>query len=176
MRLSLLSLVASSPALLGAASSVDSEQVRIQDGDVRTLESWAYTDCGVPTDAIQLKSIEVSPDPPKPGEQLTVTVNAEVQEQIEEGAYADVVVKLGRIILLKKTFDICEEARKAEADVQCPVEKGPYTVVQTVDLPKEIPKAKFTVSVRGYTHEDDDMACVDLQVDFTSKPFFGFGW
>ena len=36
--------------------------------------------------------------------------------------------------------------------------------------------AKFTVSVRGYTHEDDDMACVDLQVDFTSKPFFGFGW
>ena len=28
----------------------------------------------------------------------------------KEGAYADVVVKLGRIILLKKTFDICEEA------------------------------------------------------------------
>ena len=29
---------------------------------------------------------------------------------LQEGAYADVVVKLGRIILLKKTFDICEEA------------------------------------------------------------------
>ena len=47
------------------------------------LNSRTYASLGVPTDAIQLKSIEVSPDPPKPGEQLTVTVNAEVQEQIE---------------------------------------------------------------------------------------------
>ena len=47
------------------------------------MNSRTYASLGVPTDAIQLKSIEVSPDPPKPGEQLTVTVNAEVQEQIE---------------------------------------------------------------------------------------------
>ncbi|TRM66183.1 MD-2-related lipid-recognition domain-containing protein, partial [Schizophyllum amplum] len=147
-----------------------------QKGDVHTAESWSYIDCGLPEDLIQLQSIKVSPDPPQPGEQLTVTVNAVVLETIEEGAYADVVVKLGLIKLLSKTFDVCEEARNANATVQCPVEKGPYTVVQTVDLPKEIPKAKFVVSVRAYTAEDDDMACVDLQVDFTKRPFFGFGW
>ena len=29
---------------------------------------------------------------------------------MQEGAYADVVVKLGRIKLLQKRFDVCEEA------------------------------------------------------------------
>ncbi|TFL03557.1 ML domain-containing protein [Pterulicium gracile] len=154
------------------------EQVPIQDDTpVRALESWSYTDCGATSDPIQVQSIKVSPDPPKPGEKLTVTVNAEVTEEVEEGAYADVVVKLGLIKLLSKQFDLCEEARKANATVQCPIKPGQYEVIQSVDLPKEIPKAKFTVSVRGYTIDDDDLACVDLKVDFMKKPFLkGFGW
>lgn len=28
--------------------------------------------------------------------------------------------------------------------------------------------AKFSVAVRGYTAEDDDMVCVDLFIDFVS--------
>lgn len=74
----------------------------------------------------QLKSISVSPDPPVPGKNLTVTVEADVLKKIEvsslfrgqykdpaniqDGASADVTVKLGLIKLLQKTFDICEEA------------------------------------------------------------------
>jgi hypothetical protein len=68
-------------------------------------------------------------------------------------------VKLGLIKLLHKQFDVCEEAcvffqassssseidrmvlrRKNNVTVQCPVEPGEYEVVQTVQLPKEIPK------------------------------------
>lgn len=64
--------------------------------------------------------------------------------------------------------------------MQCPVKEGQYTVDQTVELPAEIPKgtpqrnryqltvAKFVVSVRGYTADDDDMVCLDLIVDFVS--------
>lgn len=58
----------------------------------------------------QLKSITVSPDPPVPGKPLSVTAVADVLETIEEGAYADVLVKLGLIKLLQKRFDVCEEA------------------------------------------------------------------
>lgn len=75
-----------------------------------------------------MKSIGLTPDPPKPGEDLTVTAVGIAQERIEvgftivtcspidqvvflqDGAYADVVVKLGLIKLLTKTFDVCEEA------------------------------------------------------------------
>ena len=83
---------------------------------------------GLPDDIVQIKSIEVSPDPPQPGQNLTVKVNGYTSEPIvvrhapsstygttnncvlQEGAYADVTVKLGLIKLLQKRFDVCEEA------------------------------------------------------------------
>ena len=43
---------------------------------------------------------------------------------------------------MQKTFDICYEAKQADADVQCPVEPGDYLVKHTVKLPKEIPPGK----------------------------------
>ena len=46
MRLSLIALVAGSLALLGATSSVDAEQVRLQTGGARVEKSWSYIDCG----------------------------------------------------------------------------------------------------------------------------------
>lgn len=59
-------------------------------------------------------------------------------------------------------------SRNANATVQCPVKPGPYSVSQMVELPEEIPKAKFAVLVRGFTVEDEDMLCLDLFVDFVS--------
>jgi hypothetical protein len=176
-RFSSIAILALVFGILGQAQPIDEQIALAPEGTVHTTESWSYTDCGLPTDPIQIQSIQVSPDPPKPGQDLTVTVKAHVTERIEEGATADVVVKLGLIKLLSKQFDLCEEARKADATVQCPIEPGEYEVVQTVALPKEIPRAKFSVSVRGYTVEEDDMACVDLKVDFMKHPFLQkIGW
>ncbi|KAF8338018.1 ML domain-containing protein [Cantharellus anzutake] len=134
------------------------------DGPVTVMNSWSYKDCGLPTDVVQL-------EPPVPGEDLTVTAEGTVTKTIEEGAYANVVVKLGVIKLLQKTFDVCEEARHNNATIQCPVEADHYTVVQTVALPKDIPKAKFSVEVRGYTKEDENMLCVNIYLNFM-KPIF----
>ncbi|KAJ7923332.1 ML domain-containing protein [Mycena leptocephala] len=147
---------------------------------------WSFVDCGEssdhapqvksvlylndfegePTDAVELLSLEVSPDPPVPGKDLTIKVKGIAHTRIEEGAYADVVVKLGLIKLLTKQFDVCKEAAKANASVTCPVEEGEYEVTHTVQLPREIPPAKFVVSVRGYTADEDTMLCLDLNADF----------
>jgi hypothetical protein len=82
--------------------------------------------------------------------------------------------------------------RKAQTDVQCPVGKGNYVVKQTVALPKEIPRgampsssscpchsfglvfllAKFAINAHGYTVDEDDLFCVNLNVDFMKRPFF----
>lgn len=53
------------------------------------------------------------------------------------------------IKLLQKKFDVCEEARNANTTVSCPVEPGPYEIVQTVALPKEIPKGESCISEMG---------------------------
>jgi len=36
--------------------------------------------------------------------------------------------------------------------------------------------AKFTVNVRGYTADDEDMLCLDLRVDFMKSPFLRLEW
>ncbi|KIO16643.1 hypothetical protein M407DRAFT_184484, partial [Tulasnella calospora MUT 4182] len=84
---------------------------------------------------------------------------------------ADVTVKLGLVKLLSKRFDICEEAEKANAEIQCPVEQGYHKVVQTVELPKEIPRAKFQVDVLAYSVDDEDLLCAKIKVDFMKRPF-----
>lgn len=81
----------------------------------------------------------------------------------QEGAYADVVVKLGLIKLLTKRFDVCEElyafaylfrafwdrllisiaflySDNAHSSLQCPIKPGEYTIEETVALPAEIPR------------------------------------
>ncbi|KAJ9122228.1 hypothetical protein QFC22_001647 [Naganishia vaughanmartiniae] len=159
-----------------------------KDGGMVAMGGWSWTDCGLATDAVQIKEINVNPDPPAPGKNLTVNVKAEVLKTIEEGAWAHVVVKLGLIKLLQKDFDICEEAyvpgcllhkhfvgvlilrvwsrRNNNATVQCPIIPGSYDITQTVQLPREIPRAKFAVNVQAYDKDDEDLACVNLFVDF----------
>ncbi|KAG8923972.1 Phosphatidylglycerol/phosphatidylinositol transfer protein [Tulasnella sp. 417] len=167
-------------ALLAAAASFSSVLAApswngwgLSNGDspVKTMNSWSWEDCGLPTDIVEIQSISVSPDPPEPGKTLTVTAIGTAKETIEDGAYADVTVKLGLVKLLSKRFDICEEAEKANADIQCPVEQGYHKVVQTVELPKEIPRAKFVVDVRAFSVDDEDLLCAKIKVDFMKKPF-----
>lgn len=92
---------------------------------------------GSPSDALQIDSIKISPDPPKPGQDLTIVASGRAQSKIDVrlispppcvkherrrrreltnrarfsqfGTYADVTVKLGLIKLLTKTFDVCNE-------------------------------------------------------------------
>ncbi|GHJ87112.1 hypothetical protein NliqN6_3514 [Naganishia liquefaciens] len=148
------------------ASVVGKELAGLAGEGMGTMGGWWWEDCGLTTDAVQIKEINVNPDPPAPGKNLTVNVKADVLKTIEEGAWAHVVVKLGLIKLLQKDFDICEEARNANATVQCPITPGSYDVSQTVELPKEIPRAKFSVNVLAYDKDDEDLACVNLFVDF----------
>ncbi|KAH9849721.1 ML domain-containing protein [Lenzites betulinus] len=152
-----------------AASPIDEQQVLDSPSFLAPGKDWDWTDCGGDGHVVRIKSIEVSPDPPKRGEDLTITVTGDASDDILDGAYADVTVKVGVIKLLQKEFDVCEEAEKANATIQCPVNKGHHEVVQTVTLPKEIPPAQFKVNIRGYTGDDDDLVCMDLMMDFRPK-------
>ncbi|CEG68622.1 hypothetical protein RMATCC62417_04845 [Rhizopus microsporus] len=130
-----------------------------------------YLDCGVGDEPFRLESIKVLPEYVKPGENVTVIVKGIATERIEDGAYADVTVKVGLVKLLHKQFDICEELKnnRDNVNIQCPIEKGPIEIKATAALPKEIPRAKFVVAARAFTENDDDLACVNLSVDFRPK-------
>lgn len=127
---------------------------------------WIWDVCGSRQEAVVLKEINVTPDPPVPGQNLTVYAKGIVNEDIEPGTYADVVVKLGFIRLLSKRFDVCQLAEENDAELKCPKKKGEYEITHTVELPREIPPARFNVHVNGKTQADIDLMCLDLNIDF----------
>lgn len=44
---------------------------------------WAWTSCGDEGDAVDVKSISVSPDPPQPGKNLTVVASGTVRKEVK---------------------------------------------------------------------------------------------
>ena len=98
-RFALLSLIPFLLVLCAAASPAAPQLPIDSDFSPSFNGKWKYTDCGrlwfapvrlvlksfkgLPSNAIQLESLEVSPDPPQAGHDLTVKVKATVQDVIE---------------------------------------------------------------------------------------------
>ena len=115
-RLALFSIVFFSLSLLANASP-SQQPIAYPDGSVHTTEGWSWTNCGqssayplhhpkldallpfqgLSSDAIQIDSIKVSPDPPKPGQDLTVIVEASAQEEVEVRLHAKISPSPDRI-------------------------------------------------------------------------------
>jgi hypothetical protein len=142
------------------------------------MPSWSYTNAGLPTDPLQIESITINPDPPKPGAELKGVIKATVTAEITDGAYAEVVVKLGLVKLLQKTFDLFAELKKdgspwrltADSGNGAPVTPGKVELTFDGRLPREIPESKYTINVRAYTTDDDNLAALDFKVDFMRSP------
>ncbi|SNX87684.1 related to phosphatidylglycerol/phosphatidylinositol transfer protein [Melanopsichium pennsylvanicum] len=129
-------------------------------------QGWQWASCGTGDEVVDVDSIVVSPDPPVPGQNLTVRAKGTIKDEVSDGTFADVVVKLGLIRLLARRFDVCEQARANDADLQCPLSPGEYELVHTVALPREIPPGKFNVHVSGENQDGSSLLCLDLSILF----------
>ncbi|MFJ9949111.1 ML domain-containing protein [Kitasatospora sp. NPDC091207] len=138
------------------------------------MTGWSYENVGSETDALQIESITITPDPPQPGAELKGVIKGTVTREVVDGAYADVVVKLGLVKLLQKQFDLFAELKKegsrwsltADSGNGAPVAPGQVELRFDGRLPREIPRAKFTINVRAFTAEEEDLAGLNIRVDF----------
>lgn len=120
------------------------------------------------------------------GQTLSIKATGILKEDVEEGAYADIVVKYGLITLLKTQIDLCEEIQKV--DLKCPLKAGKMTLTKDVELPKQIPpvclhdpfssntalyvmQGKYTVTADVLTKDKENITCLKAQVAFTPHGF-----
>ncbi|KAI5795481.1 phosphatidylinositol transfer protein [Peziza echinospora] len=121
--------------------------------------------CGPADDNILIiYNIDISPNPPLPGQKLLIKASGRLSETIEKGAYVNLDVKYGYIKLIHQTLDLCENA--GQIDQECPVEAGEITIVKEVDLPKAIPPGKYHVQADVYTVDDMPITCITADVYF----------
>jgi hypothetical protein len=88
---------------------------------------------------LQITEIKVVPDRIAPGKEFTIEATGKLQEQIQDGAFVDVVIKLGLINILRKQYDLCDTIAKKEGnEIRCPIPADDIKVIRLYSLTKEI--------------------------------------
>ncbi|KAJ3195256.1 Phosphatidylglycerol/phosphatidylinositol transfer protein [Irineochytrium annulatum] len=93
--------------------------------------------CGTPRDIFQPTLLRLVPDPPVRNKPLSVYVKGTLREDVTEGAYADVNVKIGFVTIMDQRMDVCENAPRAGQE--CPIEAGKKNESHSEDVPRETP-------------------------------------
>ncbi|KAG0197467.1 Phosphatidylglycerol/phosphatidylinositol transfer protein [Mortierella sp. GBA30] len=122
--------------------------------------------CPNPTEPylLNITYLDISPNPPKRGETLTIDAKGILYEDIVEGANINVVVKAGLIKLLTKDFDFCKES--INVNKTCPVLAGEQSLNHSVELPKEIPPGKYTVNIKVTNPDKKLVTCLIAKAHF----------
>lgn len=113
---------------------------------------------------LDINSVVLEPNPPVPGQNLTITASGVLKEDVIDGAYVDVVVSYGFITLVRQTYDLCEVL--PEVDMECPVSKGFISVTREVEIPDGIPPGEYSIHAEAYTVGDDLLTCLNADVEF----------
>lgn len=143
--------------------------------------SFSWSQCGGDEIALHVESIELTPESPQRGHNLTVhgkatlSTRADVSCVLRQfGTYIDLSVRVGFLRIFSQRIDVCEALRENEVEVQCPAAPGHYDVSHTVFLPSQVPPGRFTyypakysVHVEGQTHEEKPLTCMDIVVSFS---------
>lgn len=121
--------------------------------------------CDITThQSLKLRSVDLSPNPPERGANLTITATGWLDDDIVDGAYVDVVVNYGYIRLISQTYDLCEQL--PNVDMTCPIERGDYKLTKEVEIPGEVPPGQYTVFARAYNANDEMITCLTGSVNF----------
>ncbi|KAG6834365.1 hypothetical protein H0H93_010113 [Arthromyces matolae] len=136
--------------------------------DSVSSQSFSWKNCDTSNGIVNVQDIQISPDSPQAGKNLTVTIRGQVTSTVQEGAYATVSVKAGLVTYPSQKVDICQEARNSNLSIQCPVAPGTYTVVDTVSIPNNVPKGSYNAQINGYTADKASMFCVQATFDVSA--------
>ncbi|EPX72873.1 niemann-Pick disease type C2 protein hE1 [Schizosaccharomyces octosporus yFS286] len=121
-------------------------------------------------DHVTIDYINLLPNPPKAGKNLTIQGQVDVGTTVLNGSYVEIVVKYGFVPIVRERLDICEQAYELAA-VECPVEAGVIKKEATIPLPWAIPPGRYYVVAKAYNANDEQLTCVSATVSFSH---FGF--
>ncbi|KAI9830682.1 MAG: Phosphatidylglycerol/phosphatidylinositol transfer protein [Phylliscum demangeonii] len=122
-------------------------------------------------DYLVIDHVDLSPNPPLAGKNLTVDAVGVFQQDIEDGAYVTLSVKWNLIWLLRRRTDLCEQFKNV--NLTCPIKKGESVVTKIIELPREIPPGRYTVVADVFTKDDKPITCLTAEVVFTLPPRSG---
>eukprot|EP01116_Phalansterium_solitarium_P019050 TRINITY_DN5217_c0_g1_i1.p1 TRINITY_DN5217_c0_g1~~TRINITY_DN5217_c0_g1_i1.p1 ORF type:complete len:190 (-),score=50.62 TRINITY_DN5217_c0_g1_i1:115-684(-) len=120
-----------------------------------------WSNCGSASDHLQIKAVQITPDPPVIGQNLTVAATGVLDEQITSGVVA-VNIAWNGVPLISQNFSLCDIVTSVE---KCPLVAGPQSFKVSQLLPAQTPSGSFDGTVSGYDQNGQNVFCIKL--DFT---------
>lgn len=111
---------------------------------------------------VDIELVSLEPNPPIPGENLTVTAKGTLKKDLVDGSYVDVLVRYGFITLVSRRYDLCE--LMPEVDLECPLNAGYLSLTRSVEIPEEAPPGTYSVEAKAYTPEEELLTCLTAVV------------
>ncbi|PWW75996.1 ml domain-containing protein [Tuber magnatum] len=115
-------------------------------------------------DILTIEKVDLIPNPPIPGQALTIEAVGVLKDVVTKGAYVEVSVKYGLITLIKETLDLCDHVN--EVDLECPIDQGKLILAKVVDIPKQIPPGKYTVKADAGLIDERPLTCLTGTIVF----------
>ncbi|KAF9172473.1 Phosphatidylglycerol/phosphatidylinositol transfer protein [Mortierella sp. AD011] len=132
-----------------------------------TTVSADFTSCGSPNDTLALSNVSYTPNPPKVGQQLCITVNGTLSEPVTQGANLTVIATYDGFPVYSNTTDLC--AVLANSTTPCPIDTNVTSVTECVNVPSEIPtNTTFNLQANATSASGAQIFCVGGPLTFSS--------
>lgn len=132
--------------------------------------SWEWEWCN-DVDArqylMELEAVELSPDPPILGTNLTFHGTGSLNGPVTNGSYVDVSAYLGFLRVYAERMDLCEVLDTNNVQVRCPMEPGQYDITHVVEIPSgRVPPIPFRFKITGMSQDNKQIACIHGKIRF----------
>lgn len=127
------------------------------------FNSFSYSLCDVSENTFKLQELIPTPNPPKKGELLSVTLKGNLLEKIDFGSSIEMKIHYSFIKVYDKTLNLCEELEKHSNSIKCPIEKGVVDIKYTTEVSNEMLNGKYKILVK-IKQKDTKVLCANIKL------------
>ena len=127
--------------------------------------SHSFNHCSETT-KFGIKQLNLVPDPPEIGSNLTISFSGTSEENVYQGSYLDIEISVLSIKIATHTYNLCNDLH-----VKCPIYQGAvYQGNLTYTIPKEVPK-DLTISAKlnVYNSNKTEISCIELKTKLKTQ-------
>ncbi|KEH41865.1 putative ML domain, phosphatidylinositol/phosphatidylglycerol transfer protein [Medicago truncatula] len=106
---------------------------------------------------VQVKGVQISPDPVARGQPATFTISANTSQALSEGKLVVDVSYFGWHVY-SETHDLCGES-------SCPISVGDFVIAHSQVLPAYTPPGSYSLKMKLYDGNNNELTCIKFGFD-----------
>ncbi|KAF8934897.1 Phosphatidylglycerol/phosphatidylinositol transfer protein [Haplosporangium gracile] len=127
----------------------------------------AFSSCGSSTDSFHLGGISYTPNPPKVGQNLCITLNGSLAKPVTTGSTIRVTATFWGINVYDQTADLC--AGLVGGANACPIATTATSVTQCITVPSNVPAGvSLTLKAVATNADASRIFCINGPLTFSN--------